>query len=53
MDEGLFVYLFIIIIPTLQFRSLPPRGKPEGGFILSFSLSASPWHEAVACACAP
>lgn len=50
MDEGLFVYYnyshFVVQVP-------PPRGEQEGGFILSSSLSASPWHEAVACACAP
>ena len=38
------VYLFIIIIPTLQFRSLPPRGKQEGGlysiiFLICFSVA--------------
>ena len=26
------VYLFIIIIPTSQFRSLPLGGEQEGGF---------------------
>ena len=38
------VYLFIIIIPTSQFRSLPPRGEAGGVlysiiFLICFSVA--------------